>query len=462
MNGEKQKSVHIVGIGGKLMAGIAQLAVDAGYTVTGVDKPLYPPMSQVLEALAIEPGDESVLSWPKEAELVIGNSYSRGHPLIEAMLDQGALYTSGAEWLATHLLRQRSVWAVAGTHGKTTTTSLLTWIAHCAQLAPGYLIGGIARNLNAAAALGGAGPFIIEADEYDTAFFDKQPKFMHYRPDHLILNTVEFDHADIYPNLSAILQQFHYLVRLIPPKGRLLYRADDGNAEQVFKKGAWCQRVSVGLEEGDYQARKCASTGQSWEWWYRDKPLATIETTLYGEHNVLNALLAMGLAHQSGISVESIVESLRTFLPPARRAECLMESDHCVVIDDFAHHPTAIAATIQALQVAYPHLRPTPVIELGTRTLQQTLDIRAWQKALQSVPQVLFYHDEPLSWTTEQLSGNVSSQCEWFTDPDSLQCRVKHLLSDTPRLWLLMSNKKLANLRSFFENYAAKNQLITE
>ena len=344
--------IHILGICGTFMGGIAALAREAGHRVTGCDAGVYPPMSDQLRALGIEliegyTPDQLAL---KPDLFVIGNVVSRGNPLMEAILDAGAAYTSGPQWLAEHVLQGRHVLAVAGTHGKTTTTSMLAWVLEHAGLNPGFLVGGVPQNFGISARLGGGSPFVIEADEYDTAFFDKRSKFVHYRPRTAILNNLEFDHADIFPDLAAIETQFHHLVRTVPARGRLVVNAREASLQRVLARGCWSDVVRFGAAKEEPGALRARGEPHSFDVLRGAMKIAHVHWDLLGEHNQLNALATLAAAEHVGVAPDVAAEGLARFLNVKRRLEVRGQVGGVTVYDDFAHHPTAIRTTVNGLR----------------------------------------------------------------------------------------------------------------
>jgi UDP-N-acetylmuramate: L-alanyl-gamma-D-glutamyl-meso-diaminopimelate ligase len=344
--------IHILGICGTFMGGLAALALEAGHRVTGCDAQVYPPMSDQLRGLGIElvegyGADQLALN---PDLFVVGNVVSRGNPLIEAVLDAGRPYTSGPQWLAEHVLGGRHVLAVAGTHGKTTTSSILARILDQAGLAPGFLIGGVPLDFGVSARTGTGRAFVIEADEYDTAFFDKRSKFVHYRPRTAVLNNLELDHADIFPDLAAIETQFHHLVRTVPRSGRLVVNARDPALDRVLARGLWseCQRFGSRKEEpGVLRAR---GEPHAFDVLRGSMKVGRVEWALLGEHNQLNALAAIAAAEHVGVAPDTAAASLAGFRNVRRRLERVGEAAGVTVYDDFAHHPTAIRTTINGLR----------------------------------------------------------------------------------------------------------------
>jgi UDP-N-acetylmuramate: L-alanyl-gamma-D-glutamyl-meso-diaminopimelate ligase len=360
--------IHILGICGTFMGGLAALAREAGHKVTGCDAGVYPPMSDQLRALGIEliegfSADQMAL---KPDVFVIGNVVSRARlsdgspkfPLMEAILDAGAAYTSGPQWLQEHVLQGRHVMAVAGTHGKTTTTSMLAWILEYAGLKPGFLVGGVPLNFGVSARLGklaapsggsvsvGA-PFVIEADEYDTAFFDKRSKFVHYRPRTAVLNNLEFDHADIFDNLAAIERQFHHLVRTVPASGRVVFNGLEESLTRVLHQGCWSEQASFGAAVSDWTAQGAAHDFAVMQ---RGKEVARVQWALSGLHNQLNALAAIAAAEHVGVSPAVAAKALGEFQNVKRRMEVRGNVRGMTIYDDFAHHPTAIRTTLDGLR----------------------------------------------------------------------------------------------------------------
>ncbi|MEY4377345.1 MAG: UDP-N-acetylmuramate--L-alanyl-gamma-D-glutamyl-m eso-2,6-diaminoheptandioate ligase, partial [Pseudomonadota bacterium] len=375
--------VHILGICGTFMGGVAALAQAAGHRVTGSDRNVYPPMSTQLEALGIglvEGFDPAQLQ-PRPDVVVVGNVMSRGNPLVEAVLEQGMPYVSGPEWLAEHVLRGRWVIAVAGTHGKTTTTSMVAWILEHAGLAPGFLVGGIPANFGVSARLGTGRHFVVEADEYDTAFFDKRAKFVHYHPRTAVLNNLEYDHADIYPDVEAIERQFHHLVRTVPGHGLLVVNRGAPHLARVLAMGAWTPVTAFGAAGGagavnvadDWQVRAVAADWSVFDVMHHGEVRGTVhwspEVAIIGAHNAENALAALLAAQHAGVPLSAGIAALAAFRGVKRR----MEVRGCVrgvtVYDDFAHHPTAIATTVDGLRKRVGSARILAVLEPRSNTM---------------------------------------------------------------------------------------------
>lgn len=364
--------IHILGICGTFMGGLAVLAKEAGHTVTGCDANVYPPMSTQLEAQGITliqgfGAEQTAL----EPDLyVIGNVVSRGNPLMEEILNRGLPYVSGPQWMGEHILRQRWVLAVAGTHGKTTTSAMLAWILEYAGYAPGFLIGGVPRNFGISARLQGAHSsdfFVIEADEYDTAFFDKRSKFVHYHARTAILNNLEYDHADIFPDLRAIETQFHHLVRTVPGVGRLIVNGNDEALGRVLERGRWSECEQFG--HGQAWSLELQQN-EEFDVYFHGQFCGRVQWELNGAHNRMNALAAIAAARHVGVTPEVAVEALSAFQSVKRRMEVRGVEDGVTVIDDFAHHPTAIETTVSGLRRRVGNARILAVLEPRSNTMK--------------------------------------------------------------------------------------------
>jgi UDP-N-acetylmuramate: L-alanyl-gamma-D-glutamyl-meso-diaminopimelate ligase len=364
--------LHILGICGTFMGGLAALAVEAGHRVTGCDAGVYPPMSEQLQALGIELiegfGAGQLALQPDV--FVVGNVVTRGNPLMEAILDAGAAYTSGPQWLAENVLFGRHVLAVAGTHGKTTTTSMLAWILESAGLAPGFLVGGVPQNFGISARTGTGPCFVIEADEYDTALFDKRSKFVHYRPRTVILNNLEHDHADIFPDLAAIETQFHHLVRTVPASGRLLVNARDEALQRVLQRGCWSEVQRFGTKREEPGGLCLRGEPHAFDVLRGSLKIGRVEWPLMGEHNQMNALAAIGAAEHVGVAPEAAAAALASFQNVRRRMELRGEAAGVKVYDDFAHHPTAMRTTLAGLRRKVGMARILAVFEPRSNTMK--------------------------------------------------------------------------------------------
>jgi UDP-N-acetylmuramate: L-alanyl-gamma-D-glutamyl-meso-diaminopimelate ligase len=405
--------VHILGICGTFMGGIAAIAKSLGYTVTGSDRNVYPPMSTQLEQLGItlsEGYDESQFD-PMPDMVIIGNAMARSNPAVEYVLNRNLPYTSGPQWLLDHLLKDRWVLAVAGTHGKTSTTSMLAWILESAGLSPGFLIGGVPENFGISARIGESPFFVIEADEYDSAFFDKRSKFVHYRPRTLILNNLEFDHADIFDDLDDIKKQFHHLVRTVPANGLILSPAAEPNLESVLEMGCWSEQSFIGnATKAQWKATKIRSDCSEFILTYKGdadgKITTTVKWPLIGEHNMNNALMAIAAAHHAGVQIEDAVSALATFKNVKRRMEITGVVNGITVYDDFAHHPTAIATTIEGLRNKVGNQQIIAVVELRSNTMRMGVHKNQLSQAWEKADIVHLIEPDALTWSLQNVIDN--------------------------------------------------------
>ena len=352
--------IHILGICGTFMGGIAAIAKSMGHKVTGSDLNVYPPMSTQLESLGIQltQGFDPAQLNPEPDIVIIGNALSRGNPAVEYILERNINYTSGPQWLSQNVLKDRWVVAASGTHGKTSTSSMIAWILDYAGLKPGFLIGGIPENFGVSARLGESPFFVIEADEYDSAFFDKRSKFVHYRPRTLVINNLEFDHADIFENLAAIQKQFHHLMRILPGNGLALIPEADTNIQQVIEMGCWSEIQTLGK---DWQVGQCKADGSSFEVRLNEQSCGTVNWQLIGDHNVHNGIMAIAAARHAGVKPDIAIEALCSFVNAKRRMELIGEVKGVTIYDDFAHHPTAIKTTLKGLRNKVAVAVPSPV-----------------------------------------------------------------------------------------------------
>ncbi|MGY8866605.1 MAG: UDP-N-acetylmuramate:L-alanyl-gamma-D-glutamyl-meso-diaminopimelate ligase, partial [Methylophagaceae bacterium] len=386
--------IHILGICGTFMGGVALLARSLGMKVSGSDANVYPPMSDQLKAAGIELQEGYLAEHmkPKPDLVVIGNAMSRGNPAVEYVLNEGLAYTSGPQWLANNVLKDRWVLAVSGTHGKTTTSSLLAWILEDAGLAPGFLIGGVPGNFGEAARLGDTPFFVIEADEYDTAFFDKRSKFVHYHPRTLVVNNLEFDHADIFDDLAAIQKQFHYLIRTVPSEGLIIIPPDEVDIDETFSMGCWSKKQTVGLEAGDLQATEVSTDGSEFKVQYQGKFQANVNWQMLGRHNVSNALAAIAAARHVGVNISQACEALAAFKGIKRRMELYGEVKGIRVYDDFAHHPTAIESTIKGLKANIGERKLIAILELRSNTMRMGIHKESLANCLQVADRVILFN----------------------------------------------------------------------
>ncbi|WP_047244377.1 UDP-N-acetylmuramate:L-alanyl-gamma-D-glutamyl-meso-diaminopimelate ligase [Chromobacterium subtsugae] len=420
--------IHILGICGTFMGGIAAIAKQAGHKVTGCDANVYPPMSTQLEEMGIALtqgfGAEQIELNPDV--YVIGNVVTRGKPLMEEILNRGLPYISGPQWLAENVLQDKWVLAVAGTHGKTTTSSMLAWILEDAGLAPGFLIGGIPENFGVSARLPGkpaldpasVSPFfVIEADEYDTAFFDKRSKFVHYRPRTAILNNLEFDHADIFADLAAIETQFHHLVRTIPGNGRIVSNGREANLERVLERGCWTPVERFGADAG-WQLGALHEDG-GFDVLLNGQMQGTVRWGLMGEHNRLNAVAAIAAARHAGVAVKDAIDALSRFANVKRRMEVKGVAGGVTVYDDFAHHPTAIATTLEGLRRKVGQARILAVLEPRSNTMKLGTMKDALPGSLALADQV-FCSAAGLNWNPGEALEAMGAKAQTFTDFDAL------------------------------------------
>ncbi|APZ42800.1 UDP-N-acetylmuramate:L-alanyl-gamma-D-glutamyl-meso-diaminopimelate ligase [Acidihalobacter ferrooxydans] len=442
--------IHILGIGGTFMGGVAQLAKAAGHEVSGSDARLYPPMSTQLEAagIAVHSGYDPDQLDPAPDQVVVGNVMRRGVPVVEALLDRGLAYTSGPQWLAENVLPGRWVLAVAGTHGKTTTSSLLAHILQHAGLEPGFLIGGVPADFGVSARLTDSPFFVVEADEYDTAFFDKRSKFVHYRPRTLVLNNLEFDHADIFPDLAAIQRQFHHLVRTIPGSGLIVRNAADSALDAVLAMGCWTPTAAFGLDAGppgDWQARLLVEDGSRFEVRHAGRVQGEAAWGLLGRHNVSNALAALLAARHAGVPLATGLEAVATFRGVARRLQVLGEGGGITLYDDFAHHPTAIATTLQGLRANQPQARLIGVLEPRSNTMRMGVHSAKLGASLAAADLVYLYQPTDLNGSLDTAAQALGQRAHVSTDLDALQAALLARLQPGDHV-VFMSNGSFGGL----------------
>ena len=416
--------IHILGICGTFMGGVAALAKAAGHTVSGSDANVYPPMSTQLSRLGItvhEGYDVSQLE-PLPDCVVIGNAMSRGNEAVEAVLDRGIPYTSGPQWLSERVLKDRHVFAVAGTHGKTTTASMLAWILEAAGHSPGFLIGGVPADFNETARYGTSKFFVVEADEYDTAFFDKRAKFVHYRPQTLILGNLEFDHADIYKDLDAILWQFHQLLRTIPSNGRIILNAADRNLEALLEMGCWTSTDTFDIGEGDadWKAAFLDAAERRISVSRRGGGSAEGNWLLGGSHNLENALAAIAAAESAGVSLQQAVEALSRFKGVKRRLEKTATVADIAIYDDFAHHPTAIRRTIAGLRNRFPKQRIVVALEPRSNTMKLGVHNDTLASSLEDANLVCIYRPADVATEFDDSLSPLGDRLHMHTDYDEL------------------------------------------
>ncbi len=416
------------------MGGVAALARELGFDVEGSDQAIYPPMSTQLETLgiALKQGylPENIAA--DCDEIVVGNALSRGNPAVEHVLDAGLRYTSGAQWLAERMLPGRDTLAVAGTHGKTTTTTILTYLLQAAGREPGFLIGGVAEDFGVSARAGSGKAFVVEADEYDTAFFDKRSKFVHYRPLVAILNNLEFDHADIFPDVAAIQRQFHHLVRTVPARGRLIVNGEDARLAEVLAMGCWTPVERFGLDGGDHEwsARLIADDGSAFAVLHKGAEIGEVRWPLLGRHNVMNGLAALAACHAVGVDVAAVLPALAGFRSVKRRLEVLGDAQGVTVYDDFAHHPTAIATTLAGLRAKVGSVGGRIVVAMEPRSNSMRLGAHADALApsLDGADAVVFLHRPELAWDAGKVVSALRGEGVAVPDVDALIAALRTLV----------------------------------
>ena len=414
--------LHILGICGTFMGGIAALARELGHEVEGSDANVYPPMSDQLEqfGIVLKSGYSAEHVQPAPDQIVVGNALSRGNAAIEHMLDQRLRYVSGPQWLGETVLADRQVLAVAGTHGKTTTTSILAWLLESAGLEPGFLVGGVPANFGISARLGQGGAFVIEADEYDTAFFDKRSKFVHYRPSIAILNNLEYDHADIFPDVAAIQRQFHHLVRIVPGNGRLIVNAEDPLLAQVLAMGCWSPIDNFGIDAGNWRARLVEADGSEFSVSHEGVDIGVVRWPLLGRHNVMNALAAIAAASAIGVDISVVLPALSHFQSVARRMQLVGALSDIRVYDDFAHHPTAIATTLAGLRASVGKARILVAMEPRSNSMRMGAHADALAPSLADADAVVFLHRPELAWDAHSVTSALDGRGSTATSVDAL------------------------------------------
>ncbi|MFT5277674.1 MAG: UDP-N-acetylmuramate: L-alanyl-gamma-D-glutamyl-meso-diaminopimelate ligase [Granulosicoccus sp.] len=434
--------VHILGICGSFMGGIAAIAKSLGHTVTGSDTNVYPPMSTQLEDLGIEltSGFDTNQFDPVPDVVVIGNAMSRGNPAVEYVLDRNLPYTSGPQWLLDNLLTDRWVIAASGTHGKTTTSSMIAWILEDIGLKPGFLIGGVPENFGISARVGESPFFVIEADEYDSAFFDKRSKFVHYRPHTLVMNNLEFDHADIFENLDAIKKQFHHLIRCVPSNGLIISPLEDEDLESVLNKGCWSESQKVG--EGPkacWRAELIKPDGSEFNVLHKNSVKGCVRWELIGDHNVNNGIMSIAAAHHAGVKTEDAIDALSRFKNVKRRMEIKGEVAGVSVYDDFAHHPTAIQTTLAGLRNKQPEAKIIAILEPRSNTMKMGIHKDTLADSWQQADQVFLFEPSNVDWSMQAMVENSKVPVHLYQDTDSIVKAVVEQANSGDQL-LVMSN----------------------
>ena len=433
--------IHILGICGTFMGGVALLARELGMTVSGSDANVYPPMSTQLEAagIALQEGYLAEHLQPAPDLVVMGNAMSRGNPAVEYVLNKSLPYISGPQWLAENVLKDRWVLAVSGTHGKTTTSSILAWILEHAGMAPGFLIGGVPGNFGETARLGKTPFFVIEADEYDTAFFDKRSKFVHYHPRTLVVNNLEFDHADIFDDLAAIQKQFHHVIRTVPSEGLIISPPGEAAIEQTIDMGCWTPRQTIGIEQGDLQATISKADGSEFKVRYQGEHQADVRWSMLGEHNVCNALAAMAAAHHVGVTFEHASEALAEFEGIKRRMELVGEVDNIRLYDDFAHHPTAISTTVNGLRANIGERRLIAILEPRSNTMKMGVHKDSLGASLQEADQILLFEQGEMDWSLSSIAEQLGEKASVYQSIDDIVKVVSQQAQSGDEI-LVMSN----------------------
>ena len=438
--------IHILGICGTFMGGLAVIARQLGYQVSGSDQNVYPPMSTQLQQQGIQLMDgyraENLDGDPDL--VIIGNALSRGNPEVEAVLNKGLNYVSGPQWLAEYVLQDKWVLGVAGTHGKTTTTSMLSWILEHQGFNPGFLIGGIPLNFGISARLAGgpenkSGFFVIEADEYDSAFFDKRSKFVHYRPRTAILNNLEFDHADIFPDLDAIKRQFHHLVRTIPGEGLIISPECDANINEVLSMGCWTPIAKTSINaNAEWNANLLKADGSQFSVLFENNEQGIVDWSLTGEHNVYNALSAIVAANHVGILPRDAIAALGQFINVKRRMEVIARINGVTLYDDFAHHPTAIATTLDGLRKQVGQERIIAIVEPRSNTMRLGVHTETLAKSLGNADLGIIYQPKNLDWDLSKLK-NYADNIQICHSLDDIIVKLK-IEAQSGGHFVLMSN----------------------
>ncbi|MDR0806604.1 MAG: UDP-N-acetylmuramate:L-alanyl-gamma-D-glutamyl-meso-diaminopimelate ligase [Enterobacteriaceae bacterium] len=414
--------IHILGICGTFMGGIAMLARALGHHVTGSDANVYPPMSTLLEKQGINliQGYDPAQLNPHPDLVIIGNAMGRGNPCVEAVLEEGIHYISGPQWLHDNVLRDRWVVAVAGTHGKTTTAGMTAWILESCGYKPGFVIGGVPGNFDVSARLGDSPFFVIEADEYDTAFFDKRSKFVHYCPRTLVLNNLEFDHADIFEDLRAIQKQFHHLVRLVPRQGKIMLPESDTNLKQVISMGCWSELETTG-DGQSWSTHQLTPDASHYQVLFNSEVVGEVNWSLVGEHNMQNGLMAVAAARHVGIQPHDACQALNDFINARRRLELRGEVNGIAIYDDFAHHPTAILATLSALRSKVGSTaRILTVLEPRSNTMKMGVNKNDLAPAFGRADEVFMFQPANLAWQVSDVTDACIQPAHWSGDLDAL------------------------------------------
>ncbi|MGX2949188.1 UDP-N-acetylmuramate:L-alanyl-gamma-D-glutamyl-meso-diaminopimelate ligase [Frederiksenia canicola] len=453
-----QKHIHILGICGTFMGGVAMIARELGYKVTGSDTNVYPPMSTFLERSGVQiiPNYDVAQLQPTPDMVIIGNAISRGNPCVEYVLDNQLNFTSGPQWLHDNLLKNRWVLAVSGTHGKTTTTGMLAWILDQAGLDAGFLIGGVAGNFGISARAGSAPFFVIEADEYDSAFFDKRSKFVHYNPKTLIVNNIDFDHADIFDDLKSIQRQFHHVIRTMPQKGCILSAKSDKNVQDTLAMGSYSELQFIG-KDNEWFAEPITADCTQFAVYHHGEKAGEVHWHIWGEHNMHNGLMAIAAAHHAGVAIPMACQALGTFINANRRLEVKGEVNGITIYDDFAHHPTAISATIAALRGKVgKDQRILAVLEPRSNTMKMGVHKDEIAPSLADADQVFVFQPDTILWQVSQITEALCQPAQWATSIDELVEQVTQVAQPNDHI-LVMSNGAFGGIHQKLLDRLAKN-----
>ncbi|MDQ7091844.1 MAG: UDP-N-acetylmuramate:L-alanyl-gamma-D-glutamyl-meso-diaminopimelate ligase [Methylococcales bacterium] len=439
--------IHILGICGTFMGGLALIARELGHQVSGSDENVYPPMSTQLEeqGVSLIQGYQASNLDIEPDLIIIGNALSRGNAEVEAVLNKNLPYISGAQWLSEHVLQKKWVLAVAGTHGKTTTTSMLAWVLEHQGFQPGFLIGGVALNFSISARLGQSDFFIIEADEYDCAFFDKRSKFVHYRPRTLVINNLEYDHADIFPDLAAIQRQFHHLLRTVPSDGLVIAPENNKDIETVLKMGSWTPISYTGInQDSEWDAQLIKADGTAFEVFFKGKSQGIVQWTLTGNHNVYNALSAIVSARHIGILPRDAIIALGKFKNVKRRMEVIAKIKGVTLYDDFAHHPTAIKTTLAGLRNQVGDKQIIALVDPRSNTMKMGIHNKTLAGSLKAADIAIIYQPDALDWTLSTLEKGTQIIKICKTLDEVIRCVMDHISSES--YCVLMSNGSFGGL----------------
>ncbi len=457
------ENIHILGICGTFMGGVAALARELGFQVEGSDQNVYPPMSTQLEQLGIKLKSgysAENLFWQDNNKqianlYVVGNALSRGNIAIEHILNHKYKYVSGPQWLGETLLSNRDVLAVAGTHGKTTTTSMLAWILDYAKRDPGFLVGGIPHDFGVSARIGSGKEFVVEADEYDTAFFDKRSKFVHYHPKVAILNNLEYDHADIFPDVGAIQRQFHHLIRTVPGNGCIIVNAEDRYLREVIGMGRWSPVQSFSFEshiDCDWRGRLLREDASEFEISHNEIVRGTVRWSSLGRHNAMNGLAAIAAAHAVGVEVQIACEALSKFRGAKRRLEVVARINEINIYDDFAHHPTAIQTTLDGLRARVGKARIIVAMEPRSNSMRMGAHADMLARSLALADHTLFLAKPELPWDAAKVVSELKNSGEALASVDELLVRLKSLVKAGDHV-VFMSNGGFENAPQRFANF---------